>query len=349
MKKSIYVFLGILICVILSSCQHKPENIGYDVAVVETTSNVKKSKITYYDKELDTVSEDKLHYAELGDIFSPEVYHGGEVYFVPRGLMKEHNEKKVISVNQKSGKITEYPIDRINIQTTTADDIFVYAGSNLNNVSYITQYNKSTEKVKEIELPEEYVSLVLCQNKKIYVFSQSTKSDDQSCIYIYNEKLKLENKIKIPGLKTNSIYKATFVKNKLLFAVPYSNDTENNKIGVLDLNELKLAFVNLKENLPSDIIPYKDSIVVAHSSMVDPKGTKVTVVNLEKNEQKVYDLNTVIWRLAISDKTLYVLGENEISSYDIEHGFNLKDKKTDILSEGIYNSAIFTKLSPKVD
>lgn len=352
MKKILYLFL--IMCAVgsLSSCKEKRvDSSDYTVAVVETTSNVKKSKITYYNKELKEVEGKALSYAELGSTFNSEYYNDGEVYFVPRGMMKMHNEKKVISVNQKNKKITEYPIDRTNILVTAADDNYVYAGSNSGFTSYITQYNKENKKTKEISLKEEYVSKIICHGEKIYIFSLevSPKSEKKAHIYIYNEKLELEKKVQLPNMNEESTYKASIYKNSLIFSVDHQNQVESNKLGVLDLKTLSISFVDLSEYYPDDIVPYKGKIIVSHTSLVQPQGTKISVIDWATKEQKVYNLETTITRIAVSGDTLYVLGENKLSSYDIANDFKLKNKKTEILSEGQYASSIFTKISPTTD
>lgn len=324
------------------------KNIKYNVAMVETTSNIKKSKITYYDENLHPVHEQKLKYAELGGIFSNEVYVGGEVFLIPRGLMKSSGEHKVVSVNQKNGKITEYPIDRSNIQALTADTNYIYAGSNSGGISYVTQYDRKTKQVKEREFPSEFVEVLASHKDKLYAFSGTIGKQpiDNSYIYIYDKNLNLEKKMDISSIGKEP-QKYIFFKNKLIFSID-SDSLENrvSKLGILDLNDQKITTLDLKEDYPADIMVNGDKLIVAHTSLVQPQGTKISVVSLKERTSEVHDLRTPIQRIAVTDNKLYVLGQDKLGAYDITKNFKKINEVSNILTYGQYASTLFVEDKP---
>lgn len=172
MKKVICVIVGFLF-ISLVGCSKNEMIDEYEVAIVETTSNKEKSLITYYNDQLEIVGTKSLGYAELGSNFYRPEYYGDYVYLVPRGLQGRHDEKKVIGVDLKTGEEHDYQVNQNNILCTAVNSKYLFTGSNINAVSYLTRVAFSTGEETEIAFEHAYVSLIAANEQYVFVFSSS--------------------------------------------------------------------------------------------------------------------------------------------------------------------------------
>jgi hypothetical protein len=327
---------------LVSGCVHKQQTkINYAVAVVETTATTKKSLITYYSKQLKPVKQQPLKYAALGSIWNNEIYSGGKVFLIPTGLTKMENEHKVLGIDKRNGDATSYRVDRTSIQGIAVSSSHIYTTSNLNAVNYITQVNRKSNKVKEIELPFDYVSLLMYRNGNLFVFSTNFNDIQHNRLFIYNDKLELKRKVDLAEVP-QYIQKATFLNNKLVFTATFDpNEPKPAELGIVNLDSWQVSTFRLKESAANDIIAYKDKLIVANTDVVESRGKSISLIDLHSKEVTLYDLNTGVDRLALSGDTLYALGADELASFDAAHGFAIKKHIKLMFHEGLGRSALF--------
>lgn len=355
--KKYFLILFLVLGVIFSGCDFNKAKTNLDefrVAVVETTSNKEKSKITYYDWELKEMDSFKYKYAEFGTHFSKPQYNKDQVYIVPKGLMKRHDTKKIVSIEKKTGKATEYPIDKGNIQCTAANEKYVYAGSNINFISYLSQYDKNKKIENVVSLEGEYLGLIALYNDLVFAFVEDASPDMpiESRLDVYNEKLEKINSIDLT--EHGCSHTKYLIKNdKLIFSNAYTkNTTPGSSISILDLNTFEIVKIELDEEYPSDIIDasgaFEDNIVIAHTSEVLLEGTKLTLFNLKDNSKKIIDIKKPIMSIDIIDSLLIVLTkEDELCIYGIKDNFILTNSIKHVVEDGSYTSGIF--VNKKVD
>lgn len=347
MKKILNRISLILLMFIFVGCFSNEELGDYEVAVVETTSNVRKSLISFYDEDLNKVYSKPLRYGELGSHFYRPEFLGDKVFMVPTGIQGFDNDKKVISIDRLSGEIEEYRVDRNNIQCTAVSDEYLFAGSNLNFISYLTRTNFESKEVKEIEFKDEYLSLIVTSDKYVIAFLTSIKPGlTYSKINIYDiDSLDLIKSLDVSAIRRDQD-KYYLDKNILYFSNQLAiEDVPTNRLGVLNLDDLTLSKIDLKFDFPSDIHYIgEDRLLVACSGEVIREGTKVIELNTKTGEQKVYDVGLPILTTHVSGNKLYVYSDDDkLNVYDINDGMKLIKGIEHKLTRGIYISAIFTK------
>ncbi len=346
MERVINFISFILIGLFLIGCSTNDKLSDYSIAVIETTSNDEKSLITYYDDNLKKINSNFLDYAELGTNFYNPIYHDDQVYLVPRGLQGKHDEKKVISLNLTDGENNEYDVNRNNIICTATNEDYLFAGSNLNAVSYLTRIKYEDKSEKELAFKSEYLSLVAVSDQYVIVFLTSVGYENiYSKINIYDiDRLELKKSIDITELGINQT-KYCLNNNILYFSNAYDkNDKATNVLGVLDLNDLSLSKVVLECNYPDDIqCLTEDKLLISCTNVVLSDGTKLIELDTKTGEQTIYDLGIPILNIKASKNKLFVLSSEYILNvYSINDGMKLIKSTEHKLTEGNYCSAIFT-------
>lgn len=348
MKRVLNFISFVLIGLFLIGCSSNDKLGDYSVAVIETTSNVEKSLVTYYDGNLKKINSKFLDYAELGTNFYNPIYHDDQVYLVPRGLQGKHDEKKVISLNLADGENTEYDVNRNNIICAATNEDYLFAGSNLNAVSYLTRIKYEDKSEKEITFKNEYLHLVAVSDQYVIVFLTSTTAgyeNTYSKINVYDiNSFELKKSIDITELGITQT-KYCLNNNNLYFSNAYDkNDEATNVLGVLNLNDLSLSKIVLECDYPDDIqYLSEDKLLISCTDVVRSDGTKVIELDTKTGEQTIYDLGIPILNIKVSKNKLFVLSSEYILNvYSIDDGMKLIESTEHKLTEGNYCSAIFT-------
>lgn len=346
MSKKVYLIIALLL-LSLTGCNNK--EIGdYKVAVIETTSNKEKSLITYYDEDLEKVGSKSFEYAELGSNFYSPEYQDEEIYIVPRGLQGNHNEKKVISLNLKTGNDTVYDVDKVNIICTAVNKKYLFAGSNLNAISYLSRIDLKDKKETDLSFNNEYLSLIAATDKYVFAFLSST--DDQniySKINVYNvDSLELIKTIDITEYGINQT-KYYLDKDNLYFSNAYDKyDQQNNILGIMNLDDFSLKKVELKYNSPDDIQFLENGdLLISCTDVVQSNGTHVIIYEKDTGNQTSYDLNIPIMNIKAMNNKLYALSSDyNLYVYDIDNDMKLVKSTEHELTEGAYCSNLFVDI-----
>ena len=179
MKKKFFticaiVFLG------FTGCTHR-ESANIDlttssVGVIETSGNSKKSRIYFYNQNLEKTATLPLEYASLGSIFYNPVIYEDELYLIPQGKTNVKDEKKVLKIELKSGNQKIYEINQLAMNSICVNDKNIYTCNTLNGDSYINKCSKENNQVVSEKIEGVYVSKLLC-SKDMLLCSGSPLSD----------------------------------------------------------------------------------------------------------------------------------------------------------------------------
>ncbi|TDW14662.1 hypothetical protein EDD63_1357 [Breznakia blatticola] len=353
MKTKIFLII-ILFALSLVGCQQQnnDDNISSDffVGVIETTQAKEDSSITFYDESLNELGTKYYDYADLSSTWDNPVYLDNSVLLVPLGLMKKADAKKVVSLNVENQEFTEYPIDRVNILCSTADEKYVYAGSNLNGECYITRFDKTTKEIKEVKLEEAgamNTQLVVDKDKLYEFYNYSIEKNgeliDHNGIHIYNDNLELFETIDLSEY-CGGVYKAMIYNNKMFIPSQFKrNGEDDDQLLILDLVSYDIKTVTLPYKTPDDVFEYKGSLIISHTSILEPNGSMVSVYNLETEQIRSYDLKCTIRKTDINNNTLIVLtAEDKLITYDIDNNFKKNNEiQLEYQSKNTYKSNIF--------
>jgi len=280
---------------------------------------------------LNVINTKDYKYADLSSTWNDPVYLDEGILMIPLGLARKADAKKVVSLDVKNQEFTEFPIDRVNIVCATANDKFVYAGSNLNMSAYITQLNKESKEVKEVELQENgaLVSLLVSYKDQLYAFYDYANDEGTnfSGIHIYDESLNLLNTIDLSDFGIG-FGKALIYEDKLYIPNEYGReDNADNKMILLDLVTNDIKSVDLPYSYPNDVVVYHDSILISHSSNVSPNGSMISVYDVKTEKILSYDLEVIIRKMDLIENKLVILtADDRLVTYDLDDNFKKSDE-----------------------
>ena len=177
MKKWLLVLLSALLLVMpmLSACsqarlneakQHYDPN--YTIGIIKTTESERSSYIEFYNEELELVNAIWYPYGGLWtNSYSPSAQKDGLLYLIPRGLMGQHNDRKIISLNLTTGDVREYTVNQVAITSIAVDGNYIYTSNNHNFVGQVGRVDIETGKVKYFEFGSGVGSLFI-QGSKLH-------------------------------------------------------------------------------------------------------------------------------------------------------------------------------------
>ncbi|MCR2044017.1 hypothetical protein [Anaerosalibacter massiliensis] len=330
MKKFVYITIIIGVLFTINGCGHKVynskvlESKEIEIGVVETTASEYKSIIHWYDGDLNKVSEQKLSYAMLGSAFHNPVYYDNEIYMIPQGLGNKKDSKKVISFNKKDLSIKEFSFNNIALNDVAVSGDYIYTINTLNGDTHICRLNKTNNTVKELIIEKEYISGFTAVKGKIYAFSSNLSTSlPKFYLYIYDENLELLDKKDITQYGTSQ-YKFMNDDDYLYAGVMMTKEEKPSSIILkisLDTNEIETIDTN--QEVPNDILQYKNKIIVTNHDLVINQGTKMTILDKNNEDSEVIDLNNKTEFAGIIGNMLVITNQEKVSLYDIEKDFKL--------------------------
>jgi len=330
MKKFICI-VGIIGClVIIKGCQgnvNSPKALEVEkakIGIVETTASDYKSRIHWYDHDLNLITKQNMKYAMLGSAFHNPVYDDEEVYMIPQGLGSKKDSKKVISLNQNDFTITEFPFKNIALNDVAVSGEYIYTINTLNGNTHICRLNKKDQSLKEIIIENEYVSGITAAKGNLYAFSADMLAPSPAfTLYIYNEALELLDQKDITQYGTGQ-YKFMHDANDLYAGVMITKEDEPGSAILkitIDTNEIEA--INIDEEFPNNMLQYQDKIIITNHDPVAYEGTKITVLDKNTKEFQAVELNTKTEFAGIMENLLVIANQETISLYDIENKFEL--------------------------
>lgn len=337
-KKILLVFSITLLC---TACN---ENDNYSIAIIDTSSINNISQITFYNRDLEVIKTCNYNYAELSSHFYQPQYLDSKVYLVPKGLGNKHNERKIISIDRKSKKVDEVSIDKNNIQCLSVGNRYLYTSSNLNMISYLTQYDIKNKTYNDISFENQYLSLIVSTKENIYCFFTTLNREVlYSNLNIYDHNLNLIKEMDITDI--GNCQRKYIIKNDYLY-IPVScdkNDNSISKLMILDLNTKSINSVYNFENNAyiGDIVKYNNYLLISHTNEVTFDGTGLSLFNTNNNETKDIISDIAIKKMEINDNSLYVLDNlNNLYLFDLKNNFKLLNQINHISPENMYISTI---------
>lgn len=348
MKKKFFticaiVFLG------FTGCTHREcANIDLttsSVGVIETSGNSKKSRIYFYNQNLEKTATLPLEYASLGSIFYNPVIYEDELYLIPQGKTNVKDEKKVLKIELKSGNQKIYEINQLAMNSICVNDKNIYTCNTLNGDSYINKCSKENNQVVSEKIEGVYVSKLLCSKDMLFAFATTKYGKEMnSYIYIYDaEELSFDEKIDITNYG-GTHYKAILFDNNILFSNSVdSGDHPCNTVCIYSINDKTIETISFDQYYPLDLAVWDNILIVSHFDLVKREGGSISIYNLETKELNNIELGHDAEQMTINENVIYILSDKIIYQYELKD-MNLYLKcKTQIKksNEENYLSGIF--------
>jgi hypothetical protein len=331
---------------------------GYTIGIIKTTEYEYSSYIEYYNQDLELVNAIRYPYAGLiPDSGAPAAQRDGKLYLIPRGLMTKQDDRKVISLDLKSGDIREYAVDLVAISGLAVDERYIYASNNLNAVGNIARVDIESGDVTYLELGS-IAGKLFIHNKQLYASwtdlgttGFSNMEDDAHFLSSLDQNLNLLQTIDITSSSFGSLgcvsepagdsqYMAFFSKPD-----PESNSFDCDIYSCASLED-GLDILCRSAHEPSCLLPYKETLITTNT---DAATDKINFID-------IYDRHdgTLLYSLSldyrprqavIDGDVLYVQGFDCLVKYSINGNTVAEQKRIGIPRIGSPTDADFHYLS----
>ncbi|MDR3036934.1 MAG: hypothetical protein LBU31_00775 [Coriobacteriales bacterium] len=165
----------------------------YAVAVVRSTQQMRSSYIDYYDGGMSLLRSVWYPYAglSLGSVTRLAVLED-MLYLIPKGLMAQEDDRKLISLDLRSGAVREFLVDQVSLKGVAVDDEYCYLTSNLNGAGYISRVDRASGEAAYFETPGVFPSDIFTWEDRVCAFcTNSTGSANMACLSTYSRNLEL--------------------------------------------------------------------------------------------------------------------------------------------------------------
>ena len=325
--KNTYFFLVaciIFLSINLAGCERKltPDFSTQDieVGIIETRGNRSKSRIIFYNDEIEEIGDLPLPFATVGGIFYIPLVSDNKLYVIPQGYAKKKDERKALEINLQDLSVNEYKIEQIAMNAIAADNDSIYTCNNLNGISYINKCYKENNVVKTIEIPKIYISNILYANNKLYAFGTGGAKNGimPAYLYLYSSDLELIDKIDISSYGTSQ-YRATEYHGDIYFtSLSDTEDKPTNIVSKFNDESRSIETIQLNEIRPLDVAVYDGRLFVTHFNLVQNTGGGLSIYNLKTGELNYYKLEHGAAQMAVANNKIYILSDWKIYIYDID-------------------------------
>lgn len=318
-----YVFVYMLSLLFLCGCKRNIRNItnnndNYEVAIIETTGNENKSRISFYNDKLEYLSQVSLPYGTLGNIFYNPITLDNKLYIIPQGLANKKDTKKVLELNMIDNNINEFSINQLAMNSLAVNNTYIYTCNTTNGISYINQLVINNNDVNTLEITDVYISKLMLNNDILYAFG--TKKEESglvSYLYIIDSVLSIRKTIDISASGTSQ-YKALFIDNYLYFSNLMDREDKPGKIvGKLNLIDNNIENIELDYEYPSDLVQYNDYLLIAHCNLMSNEGNVLSFYNIKNENIDIAKLDHPITQMNIKGDVLYIIDGSHLYQYSL--------------------------------
>lgn len=288
------------------------------IGVIETRGTEETSRIIFYDREMNEVSQLPLSYATLGGIFYDPLVYKGSLFAIPQGKYNVKDGESVLQIDLSSLVTKTYTIVQPAMNDVAASDKYVFTCNTLNSSSHINRCQIDNGEVSSVSIDGIYVSKIIWHEDSLYAFGL-TLDDNSSIILHYDENMVLKESIDCSNY-ASSVYRAVVDGDRIYFC-SFDNPgfAVGGQVGVLDTKDDTLSSIQLNEGGPSSLAFADGKLYVAHCNIMQGQNDSVlSIVNLETRSIEEHTLEHGTDQVIVTDGSIYVLGNRSIYRYDAE-------------------------------
>lgn len=323
MKKVFCIIISLLLliaCVTGCKENNPPEIQTEDISigVIETKGDKDKSRIIFYDNDMNELGALPLEYATVGNIFYTPLVIDNTLYVIPQGQANKKDAKTVLEISLSNLETKKHSINQLAMNSVAASENFVYTCNTYNGVSYINKCDRNTGETDSIVISSTYISKLLYVEDRLYAFGTTdTENAMQSELFVYDENVVLLEKIDISECGANQ-YKALEQNGNIYFtSLTDQNDNPVNTVGVFNTSDFSIKKIQLSKDHPLDLVIHNGKLYVTHFNVVQLTGGGLSVYDIETGELEDYTFEHGAEQMLISNGCLNILSDWKIYLYDI--------------------------------
>lgn len=320
-----------LIILVISGCSNSKDisidKIDFnktDIGVIETSTFNNTSYLNLYNSDGKKTKENSINCTDVNSGFFSPITYNNKVYTNSIGGYSNRSNK-VVEFDLNKNKYSTYEID-YGVFSVAANDEYIFTSSSPPKGSIITKYNIKKKSVAGTLTVPGLVQHINITRGLLYAFSDSDEKDGNIIISIINPNtLKIEKSIKIKC--DLSVFDSINISNFIYFThMMSSDDTAPSKIlSKLNIDDGTITNIGLAENYSNQIKAYKSFLLITHYNIQTSSGNKLTVLNLNTNEQKVITFVHNLKQIEVRKDKLYATDGNNMYIYNVAN-FKLLNK-----------------------
>ena len=333
MKKTVRSHKKIIICLVIGAAllmlclffiikvkdSLKNSGVGfpetYFIAAFDTTEYKNDTNLIYYDEKFLEVYRQHISWGNACDPFYPPVLLDGKIYIAPIGAGLSYDADEVIEIDKKTGKHKKYKTNQHYVQGMAVSEKYIFTVNDWNYTAVIARTEKESQKVSELEFPDELCSQIDLYEDNLYCFllSENEGVFRTRCLIIDIETLEEVKSFDISEYGQGPHY--TYMKDGILYMpIPLTKEDEPcNLLLMYNTQTEELKEVELAQELPGQIVEYKNKLLITHVnySHSDVLDCSVSMYNPENGEVDNYKVQSVLEQVAVKGNQLYALDVQE--------------------------------------
>lgn len=354
----IFIMLVIICIQIIIKNDKKSASLNYLFAAFDTTVQKNDSDLIFYDKDFNEIYKKNIPIGGISDSFIPPLEFDEKIYVAPNGNWFETDCDEVLEFNKKTGNYISYKTNQFAVRSLAVSEKYIFTVNEWNGVTVLARINKDSKEIKEIKFEGKSCSQIDVYDNNLYFFISYEENDEENecntSLYILDiDTMEITKNIDISEYGRTP--EATCMKDGVLY-MPIQYTKADEYCGLLlmyNTQNGEMQKIDLNHKSPSNILVYKDSILIIHTDLVGVSREEhsVTFYNPYDNTLKNYTLKNCINYAIVKDDTLYTLdsSENSVYIYKINktkepifiNKIKLKTKDGDT-SENYYSGGFFT-------
>jgi len=283
----------------------------FTAAVVWTSRTARSSSIQFFNSD-SLIAEIPIRVEQVDWTDNAPVYHDDKVGFLSTGdgwLQDGH----LITMSLPTCVTTLTAINEPVTNITSSADGFITVG-NLNGASYLHKFLDDGTGPINASFESQYITTAYGTNDFIYALSDNVISNQVSLIVIRNSDLSEVDRVPLPMLLSGETpVSMTVSHGKLVIPIPYSGNDEDNRLLIIDENDLSVHVLKLDASSPFYVRSVGDMVYVAHTFMNSAfrdlsQYHQVSVVNMVNEMVTIHDLPASLSRFDVNSTTVAILG-----------------------------------------
>lgn len=341
MKKKGIIILGGLVTILISALArcafnnnkvHKVDSNffeEYDFAIIDTTGQANKSFIYYYDNSGKMLYEKFIDMGYMGDTFSFPLVYNNKAYVTPWGTDLDRELSLVLEIDMENGEYKTYDINLHSSNSLAVTDKYFFTVNTINAVTRVARTDRDTLETVIREWPDYIIGKLAVYDNVLYAFGCSITDMKSELIEIDIETLDIIKVHDTSEFGDSPADSALLDDGKLYFTMPYRDNSANDCLTVLDIKTKEISEIRLPELSPSQLLKYKNYIVISHVDNVMNEGSSISILDMETGEMVNHKLKNIPRQIYIKDDYLYSM---DITGRSICR-YELKGNKIDLLEQ----------------
>ncbi|MCR5609921.1 MAG: hypothetical protein K6G26_12755 [Lachnospiraceae bacterium] len=326
MKKKIYFMIILIMAALLSGCKKNmdfPQN--FNLGIIETAGETKDTSITLYNDDMEECGNIDIKKGNVCSLSSYAKIAGNNVFMLPAGRTGKSDEDGIISMDRKTGVVTEYNMgeNRLFDFVVDKDNIYGISAKDINKSTLII-YGISDGNITYKEFDDITINRIFNDEDRIILCGFSYKSEYllSKMIFINKFDYNIEKEMDITafGISVNDVLRK---ENGyyIAFSTKKGEDgmSEEMADSVAYMENERIISIRTNEVI-SQIFNYNNEIYLICYNKLNDEGNAIIKLGENMKQRKIF-VSDKIRQSDIRDNNMYVLGEKKLIVLDLDNNF----------------------------